>query len=137
MVVVSDAALKRPGGDRFAKAIIAAYYEVNRSLSDPATHEATLLAIGAKFMQISDVRKMETIIQQTRFYSTSDQGIAVFKDASLMSVMGKVTTFCTKVGLCVDAAGKTVVPSIGYDAHATDKAFRFDTSFMEAVRDGK
>jgi ABC-type nitrate/sulfonate/bicarbonate transport system substrate-binding protein len=131
MVVVSDAALKRPGGDRFAKAVVAAYYELNKVLAASATHTDTLMALGEKFTGIKDPKKMEVILQQTRFYATPEAGIAVFQQASLAPIMGKVTTFC------VDKQIVDRQPTIGYGAASANAQLRFDPSFMEAVKAGQ
>jgi NitT/TauT family transport system substrate-binding protein len=131
MVVISEASLAKPGGDRFAKAVIAAYYELNKILADQATHADTLMAIGEKFTGIKDPSKMEVILQQTRFYSTPEKGLAVFAPSNLTPIMDKVTKFCVAKQI-VDRT-----PVIGYGATAPSAQLRFDPSFMEAVKNGQ
>lgn len=131
MVVVSDASLRKPGGDRFAKALVRTYYELNKVLAASSTHVDTLMAIGEKFTGIKDPSTMEVILQQTKFYSTPEKGLATFAPSNLTPIMDKVTKFCV---------AKQIVPStpvIGYGSTAPDAQLRFDPSFMEAVKNGQ
>lgn len=123
MVVVANDSLAKPGGDAFAKAIVEAFYEVNRQLADPAKGDETLTALGANFAKL-ELSDMKTIVQQTKFYDKPAAGAAVFQsDKFRQTTMPAVVSFCASHGI-IDKQ-----PSIGFDdakaqVNFTDKYLR-------------
>lgn len=144
MVVVSQASLQRSGGEAFAKAVIAAFYEVNKMLANPATRDDTLVAIGEKFSGLK-LPGMKKVVEQTLFYDTAERGIGLFSGKSsfpfkagvttdqLPAIMERVVAFCQSNGI-VDRK-----PTVGYGSKsdAPNVDLRFDTAYMAAVAAGK
>lgn len=129
MVVMSQASLDKPGGDAFAHAVIDAFYEVSKRIEDPKTRKDTLVALGEKFSHL-DAEAMETVVKQTQFYKTADEGIAVFEADKLKEVMKTISKFEMDHEM-IDAK-----PKLGYGAKAEGAALRFDASYMKAVKAG-
>lgn len=129
MVVVSEAALARPGGEAFACAVADAFYAVCDRMADPATRDDTLVAIGEKFSHLS-LESMKKVVEQTKFYATPDAGIAVYGGDAFRAVMDKVAAFCLE---------REIVPKKPAVAWAKGEGvqLRFDASFMEKVRDAR
>jgi NitT/TauT family transport system substrate-binding protein len=125
LVVMSKDSLKKPGGDRFAKAVIDAFYAVNQRMADPKTGDKTLVALGEKFSNL-DLPSMKKVVKQTVFFPNADAGIALFKGAELKSVMSRVVKFCVDHNIVKSA------PTVGYAAG--NAQFTFDASYMEAVK---
>src|SRR5262245_21482571 len=75
-VAVAQSSLDKPGGQDFAGAVIETYYEVNKMLADAKTRDETLVALGEKFSHL-DLASMKTVVQQTKFYSTPSEGLAL------------------------------------------------------------
>ena len=75
---------------------------------------------------------MEKVVEQTKFYGTPDEGLAVLTGDELPKIMDTVVSFCAAHGI-VDKA-----PSIGYGdaAKAADAAVRFDPTYIEKVKQG-
>lgn len=93
MIVVSRSTLSKEGGVQFANAVVDTFYAVNGLMEDPATSDDTLVALGEKFSSL-DLESMKVVVKQTQFYSTPDEGIAVFTSNTLGSVMDTVIDFC-------------------------------------------
>ena len=127
MVVVSQDALDKPGGDAFAHAMIDAFYAVSDRIEDPKTQDDTLVALGEKFSHL-DAEAMKTVVKQTQFYKTPDAGIALFEGQEMKDVMAKVTAF-EKSHEMIDKD-----PNIVYGAKADGAHLRFDASYMKAVK---
>jgi len=126
MVVVAQQSLEKPGGEAFAKAIIDTFYQLNALLADPATGEATLVALGAKFSHLG-AEDMRQVVQQTRFYKNPDEALALLKGTGLKQIMKLVLDFCTSHQIVPSA------PTIGYGSGA-DAQLRFDPTWIEAVK---
>ncbi len=62
-------------GQRAMCALAHAYYLVCQQLANPATQERTLVQLAEKFSRSLDAKKMETVVRQTRFYATPEEGI--------------------------------------------------------------
>jgi NitT/TauT family transport system substrate-binding protein len=93
-VMMGADSLKKPGGEAFACCIVEAYYEVNKLIADPTTHDETLVAIGAKFSNLP-LEDMEIVVQQTRFYSTPDAALELFNSEKFQKeTMPEVVKFC-------------------------------------------
>jgi NitT/TauT family transport system substrate-binding protein len=140
MVVVADESLKKPGGADFARAVIEAFYAVNRDLADAAKADETLMAIGEKFASLP-LEKMKKVVEQTRFYGTPEAGIALFtggpvlpgvSEKKLAEVMPLVVGFSKTHGI-VDK--EPVIALSGNGSGPPDPNLRFDVSFMQAVKD--
>ncbi|MBN2505455.1 MAG: hypothetical protein JXQ71_02050 [Verrucomicrobia bacterium] len=132
MVVVAQAALDKPGGADFACAVIDTFYTVCRRMADPATADKTLVALGEKFSHL-DLASMKKVVQQTRFYSTPKDGLAVLTGTELPDIMTKVVDFCAKHEITPTA------PKVGYGPKtaAPDAALRFDPAYLQKVQERK
>lgn len=129
MVVMSKESLAKPGGEAFAKAIVDVYYQLNKRLADKATRDDTLIAIGEKFSDL-DLQSMRKVVQQTKFYGTPEEGLAVFNGGEIKKTMEKVVAFCVSHQII---EGK---PSVAFGKDG-DGALRFDASYIQAVAGGK
>ncbi len=129
MVVVSKASLAKEGGEKFACAVIDAFYEVNKMIADEATHDETLKALGEKFSSLG-VEDMEVVVEETQMYSTPAEGIALFEKAEFQGkTMPMVVDFCESHDIVAEK------PSVGFgDAEAQ---LNFDGSYMKKVQAGK
>lgn len=108
MVVCSQTSLKREGGDRFARCVCETFYELNKMLVDPAVKDTILVALGAKFSNLS-AEDMAVCLEQTQFYKTPAEARKVFESPDLPVVMKKVVEFCESHKI----TDKT--PTISYD----------------------
>jgi NitT/TauT family transport system substrate-binding protein len=128
-VVVAQASLDRPGGREFACAVIDAYYQVNRRMAAPETRDDTLIAIGEKFSHL-DLASMKTVVQQTRFYGTADEALALMTGDDIKAVTRRVIDFCVNQGIVPTA------PRIGYGTPSETGAvaLRFDPTYIRAVK---
>ena len=126
MVIMSEASLDKPGGDAFAHAIIDAFYTVSARLEQADTRNDTLVALGEKFSHL-DAKAMETVVTQTAFYKTADDGIALFEGADLKKVMATVVAFETSHDML------KADPTISYGSEKGAQ-MRFDASYMKAVK---
>jgi ABC-type nitrate/sulfonate/bicarbonate transport system substrate-binding protein len=125
MVVVGQDSLKKPGGREFACAIIDTYYQLNQKIEDPATRDKTLVALGAKFSNLN-LEEMKTVVKQTKFYKTPEEGLEVFKGKDLPVTMKLVVDFCVKNDIIKES------PKIGYSKE--EGQLRFDPSYIEEVK---
>lgn len=159
MLVMSEASLKRPGGDRAACAALDAYYTVCRRLADKQLQDDTLVALGEKFSHLS-AAAMKTVVRQTRFYATPEQGLALMTggvvfpwtrtvaetsdlftnagfqpektdvtDKTLKQIMPIVADFCVAKEITPKK------PEIGYgtQAEAPEAQLRFDPTWIREV----
>ncbi len=124
-VVVGQDSLARPGGEAFACAVIDAFYEISRRIDDPQTADQTLIAIGEKFADL-DLDTMRTIVEQTSFYSTPDQGMEILAEEKLSPIMERVVRFCLGHQMIDEE------PQLGYGS-ASQAALRFDSSYIGKV----
>lgn len=126
MVVIGKETLEGPGGEKFACAIIDAYYQVNQMIADPAKGDDTLVALGAKFSSLP-LEDMKEVVKQTRFYKSPEEGIALFdKEEFRTKTMPTVVDFCVSHGITSEK------PKIGYGDAAAQ--LNFDKSHMETVQ---
>lgn len=133
MIVMAKASLEKPGGADFAAALVETFYQINKRLADPATADATLVALGAKFSNL-DLEAMRKVVQQTKFYETPSAGIALFKSSEFPTTMDTVVDFCVANAITPRkpvVAFKGGVRSGGPDWATADLVF--DPTFMEAV----
>lgn len=129
MVVVAKSSLEKEGGDKFAHAVIDAFYQVNGMLEDSATRDATLTALGEKFSNLG-VEDMEIVVQETKMYKTADEGIGLFeKEEFQTKTMPMVVDFCVSHDIISEK------PTVAFgDASAQ---LNFDASYMKQVQSGK
>jgi NitT/TauT family transport system substrate-binding protein len=128
MVVISQDTLNKPGGKKFANAVIDTFYAVNRRMADPKKKDDTLVALGEKFSNL-DLESMKKVVKQTKFYSTPKEGLDVIQGKEIQAIMKKVLKFC------VD---HEIVPNetkVGYGdkAQAAAAQLRFDPTFIKEV----
>jgi NitT/TauT family transport system substrate-binding protein len=131
-VVFGQDALDRPGGDRCAAATIDAFYRVSQMIEDPDTRDKTLIALGQKFSSLG-LQKMRKVVQQTKFYKTPEDGLALMKGDELPEIMKTV------YGLWRDKGIVTEDVSIGYGSKsaAGRAVFRFDPTYIERYQKGR
>lgn len=127
-VVIARESLSKPGGDRFAKALIESYYEVCKMMADPKTADATFVALGAKFSSL-DAAQMRKVCTQTLFYDTPAKGVEVVQGEAIKATMNKVVDFCIKAEI---VPKKPLIAYGPFGTHA-DADLTFDPTFMEAV----
>ena len=129
MVVVSKASLAKPGGDKFACALIDAFYQVNEMLADEDTRPETLKALGEKFSSL-DVADMEIVVEETQMYKTADEGVKLFEQKKFQDdTMPMVVEFCASHDIVEEK------PTIGFGD--SDAQLNFDPAYMKKVQSGK
>lgn len=128
MVIVAQDSLDKPGGAAFAAAVIETFYAVSDKIEDPATGDDTLIALGAKFSKLG-LESMKTVVDQTRFYKSADDALALMTGDELKRVMGTVSAFAVSRGI----VEKPPVLGYGSKAEAPDADFRFDPTFLQKV----
>ncbi len=128
-VVVAQSSLARPGGKDFACALIETFYAVNQSMADPKTGDKTLVALGQKFSHLN-LESMKKVVQQTRFYSTPEQALALLTGEELPGIMKKVSEFCVSHDITSKA------PKLEYGAAraGTLAHLRFDPTYIQSVQ---
>lgn len=141
LLVVSQKALDQKGGREFACAVIDTFYQVNKLIDDKKTRNETLVELGKKFSHL-DLKSMEKVVEQTRFYSTPEMATALFSQGKsfpgddvkgtpkLSDIMTKVVDFCKAHEIV------TKKPVVGYGtaAEAKDADLRFDSSYIKSVK---
>jgi NitT/TauT family transport system substrate-binding protein len=131
-VVMAQTSLDKPGGAQFACAVIDTYYALNQRIANPSTRDATLVALGEKFSNLN-LESMKKVVQQTRFYATPKEGLALLTGDGLKDVMKRVVDFCVRHEVVPSA------PAVGYgsNAEAPGMALRFDPSYIRKVTEQK
>lgn len=128
MVVVGKDSLAKPGGKRFAYAVLEAFYGVNTMINDEATRDDTLVALGAKFSKLG-LEDMQTVVTQTKFYDAADKGLALMESDTFQSeTMPAVAEF-----LVTHEMAETK-PSFGLNS--AEAQLNFDPQFLTGIRDG-
>ncbi len=129
MVVAAQSALDKPGGDACAHAVIDAFYAICSRMTNPATQDDTLIALGEKFSNLN-LQSMRQVVKQTKFYGTAAEGIQVLSADSTKTIMQKVVDFSTSH----DVIPKK--PVIGYGAKGAEGTdLRLDPSYIQHVID--
>ena len=126
-VCIAETSLAKPGGKEFAAAIIDVFYAVNQRMAAPATRKDTLVALGEKFSHL-DATAMETVVKQTKFYSTPDEGLAVLNGKELPEIMKKVVEFCVAHEITGSA------PKLAYGKTGAGANLRFDPTYIEMAK---
>lgn len=128
MVVAAKSSLDKPGGDKFASAVIDTFYQVSDMIENSATRDDTLQALAVKFAPDLTIDDMNQIVAETEFYKTPDAGMALFSGAEFPQTMKTVLSFCTGHGM-VDKE-----PTIVYAAGEAD--LQFDPRYIQRVKNG-
>lgn len=127
MVVIGKDSLARPGGDKFACAVIDTFYRVNDLLADPKEGDGTLVALGRKFSSLG-LEDMKLVVEQTQFYKTPDAALALYEGKQFQeTTMPMVVDFCVSHGICEKK------PTVGFGK--PDAQLDFDASYLKKVRD--
>ncbi len=126
MVVVGRDVLDKAGGDRFAAAVIDTFYRMNEELAKPDTGDKALVALGEKFSKLG-LEDMKKVVEQTQFYKTADDAIALLEGDDFKQTMQTVEGFCTNQGLVTD-------PKYGFGSDAGVKLL-FDSSHVKAWKE--
>jgi hypothetical protein len=128
MVVVGKEALGRPGGKRFAYAVLDAFYEVSKLVADPKTQDKTLVALGEQFSKLN-AADMKIVLTQTKFYDSADKALALFTgDKFQKETMPMVAKFCVDHEMCDS------LPAFGFGD--VGKQLNFDPQFLNGLKDG-
>ncbi len=129
MVVVGKDSLGKPGGERFAYAVLETFYAVNKLIDSPATRDETLVALGAKFSKLG-LEDMKKVVTQTQFYNSPDQGIALLEDGSKFRTM----TMPAVAEFLISHEMVDSKPTFGFGDAAAQ--LNFDARFLIGIRDG-
>jgi len=126
MVVMTQESLDKPGGEKFAWAVIDAFYTINREMAKPETRDETLIALGEKFSNLN-LDSMRKVVKQTRFYATPDEGVTVLGREATAGIMEKVVAFCVSHEIVPEA------PAVGFGSReeAEEAAFRLDPTYIK------
>ena len=135
LLVVRTEVLKRPEGQKFAKAITGAWYEVTSQMKQ----DKVLAGIAAN-AQDSLASYKEQLTTTNLFY-TPQSAISFMQSADLKQKMELVRQFCFAHHLLGDAKAADQVAIAYPDGSVQGKAdrvrFRFDNSFMQMAAQGK
>jgi NitT/TauT family transport system substrate-binding protein len=123
MVVVGADVLNQDGADKFVSAVIDAFYRMNEELAKPGTGDETLVALGEKFSNL-ELEDMKKVVQQTKFYKTADDAVALLEGDEFKATMTTVEKFCVDQGLLSD-------PQYGFGTDGGVKLL-FDASHIKA-----
>ncbi len=124
MVVVGRDVLDKPGADAFAKAIIETFYQMNVELAKPDTGDEVLVELGRKFSQLG-LDDMKKVVEQTQFYKTADEGIALLDSEEFKATMKTVEGFCVDQGLVEN-------PQYGFGSESGQQLL-FDSSYLRSL----
>lgn len=143
LLVVRTDILNRPdgSGQKFAKAVAGAWYEVTRLMSTPGANQDTVLKNIADGSQDTLASYKEQLSTTHMFY-TPQSALELAKSAELKKKMELVRQFCFTHGLLGEKTRSADEVAIRYpDGSVQGKAdrvrFRFDTTYMELASQGK
>jgi len=125
MVVVGRDVLERDGADLFTAAVIDTFYRMNEALDEPGTGDQALVALGEKFSNLS-LADMKIVVEQTQFYKTPDEAIALLESDEFKQTMKTVEHFCVEQGLVSE-------PKFGFGKE-TGRQLLFDPSHIKAMQ---
>ena len=129
MVVASKDSLAKPGGEKFACAVIDTFYQVCRLMADSKEGDDTLVALGAKFSKLG-LKDMKIVVKETQFYKTPEAALKLLGSKKFQKeTMPMVVDFCVKH----DMVKKK--PKIGFDD--TGSSFNFSSQYIKKVQDKK
>ncbi len=128
MVVVGKDSLAKPGGKRFAYAVLDTFYGVNKLLSDPKESDRVLVALGAKFSSLP-LEDMKQVVKQTLFYKSPDDALKLIEgDKFRKETMTQVVDFSTSHGICESK------PTVGFGDSSVQ--LNITSEFLIGLRDG-
>ena len=143
LLVVRTEVLKRPdgSGQKFAKAITGAWYELMALMSKKGPDSDKVLAGIAEASQDSLASYKEQLSTTNMFY-TPDSALRMATSADLKKTMDLVRTFCFAHGLLGEKTKSPDDVAIQFpDASVTGKPerirFRFSVEFMRSAAQGK
>jgi NitT/TauT family transport system substrate-binding protein len=139
LLVVRTDVLKRPDGDKFAKAIAGAWYEVMAQMTAPAP-DKTLAAIaeGSQDTLASYKEQLST----THMFYTPQSAVQQVSSPDLKKTMDLVRKFCFTHGLLGEKTASADDVAIQFpDGGVLGKQdrvrLRFSTTYMQAAAQGK
>jgi len=139
LLVVRTDVLKRPDGDKFAKAIAGAWYEVMAQMTSGAP-DKTLAAIaeGSQDTLASYKEQLAT----THMFYTPQSAVQQTSSLELKKTMDLVRKFCFTHGLLGDKTASADDVAIQFADGGTlgkpDRVrLRFNTAYMQAAAQGK
>jgi NitT/TauT family transport system substrate-binding protein len=139
VLVVRSEVLKRPDGDKFAKAIAGAWYEVMAQMT-AAAPDTTLAAIaeGSQDTLASYKEQLST----THMFYTAQSGVQQVASADLKKTMDLVRKFCFTHGLLGEKTASADDVAIQFpDGSVLGKQdrvrLRFSTAYMQAAAQGR
>jgi ABC-type nitrate/sulfonate/bicarbonate transport system substrate-binding protein len=129
MVVVGKDSLAKPGGERFAYALLDTFYAVNALIDDPKTRDETLVALGAKFSKLG-LEDMKKVVTQTQFYNTPAKGLELLAEGSKFrqETMPAVAKFLVSHEMAEST------PTFGFSDAAAP--LNFETRFLSGISSG-
>jgi NitT/TauT family transport system substrate-binding protein len=127
MVVVGRDVMDKPGADAFAKAVIETFYQMNAELAKPDGGDEVLVELGRKFSNLG-LEDMKKVVEQTQFYKTPAEAIALLNGDEFKATMKTVADFCAKQGLNAN-------PQYGFGGE-TGKQLVFDASYIQGATEG-
>jgi NitT/TauT family transport system substrate-binding protein len=125
MVVVGRDVMDKPGAKAFVNAILDTFYQMNEELAKPESGDKALVALGEKFSSLG-LEEMKTVVQQTQFYKTPDEGAALLDSEEFKTTMKTVEKFCVDQGLVTD-------PQYGFGDEVGAKLV-FDSSHIASLK---
>jgi NitT/TauT family transport system substrate-binding protein len=139
LLVVRTDVLKRPDGDKFAKAIAGAWYEVMAQMTSPAPDKAlAAIAEGSQDTLASYKEQLST----THMFYTPQSAVQQTSSPDLKKTMDLVRKFCFTHGLLGDKTASADDVAIQFADGSTlgkpDRVrLRFNTAYMQAAAQGK
>lgn len=128
MVVVGKDSLEKPGGNRFAYAVLETFYAVNQLIDSSDTRDETLIALGSKFSKLG-LEDMQKVVTQTKFYNSAEKGLALLEAPTFMSkTMPAVAEFLVTHEMA------DTQPTFG--SNSADLQLNFDSQFLRGIREG-
>jgi NitT/TauT family transport system substrate-binding protein len=135
LLVVRTDILKRPEGQKFAKAITGAWYEVMGQMKQ----DKVLSAIASNSQDTLASYKEQ--LSTTHLFSSSQEALSFTKSGELKSKMDSVRQFCFSHKLLGDAKQADDVaiqyPDSSIQGKRDRVRFRFDTTYMDLATQGK
>lgn len=118
MVLVGNDVLKREGGERFAEAVCASFYEICR-LMETEQKEKIVVGIGKKFCNLN-YEDMQIVLQKCVFFSSKESGSDLFNDKGWHEKMiNVIVPNAVNVGIIKQEE----MPSVGFDDSTKDLNF--------------
>lgn len=128
LVAVGNDVLAREGGENFATCLCAIQYEVCKQMTGESA-DVTISALKDDFAPNLTVEDMkEFVLKQTQFYSTPDDGIAVF-GTDLEETMNTVVKTCQAIGVL----DEKTQPTMSFDG-SEGAQLTFSKKYMESTK---